>query len=140
MDANKLIEIARTYKGTKWVHQGRSKDFGVDCVGLLACVFKEAGLEVKDSIGYARTPDGKILKDMLNIQDTIESIPISDLRAGDIALFKVKRLPQHVALMCEGTGGELGMIHAYNGGNKQVVEHNYAEFWKDRILAAYRIK
>lgn len=135
-----VIKIARTYIGTKWVHQGRSKDFGVDCVGLLTCTFTEAGFDVIDEVGYARNPDGKKLKEMLDKQKALKKVPLNDLQSGDIALFKVRRLPQHVALMCNGKRGELNMIHAYNGGNRKVVEHNFAEFWKTRILAAYRIK
>lgn len=138
MTVDKIIEIAKSYKGIPWVHQGRTKH-GVDCAGFLSCVFKDAGFEVKDEVAYSRFPDGKRLKELLDNQPSIQEVPIDDIQPGDIALFRIKKLPQHLALITQGSYG-LNMIHAYNGGSKQVVEHNFADFWKQRLVALYRIK
>lgn len=42
-----IVEEARSYLGTKWLHQGRTRD-GVDCAGLVACVGNALGLIAYD--------------------------------------------------------------------------------------------
>ena len=58
----KICEIAESFVNTKYQHQGRLKDVGVDCAGLVICVAKETGfnydIEYKD---YGMIPDGNKL-------------------------------------------------------------------------------
>ena len=48
-----IVEYARTWLGTKWRHQGRSKQ-GIDCIGLIIRTAEEFGFQYEDSTGYAR--------------------------------------------------------------------------------------
>lgn len=144
MDFNKtelnkkdIIKQARTYLGVPWKHQGRSKN-GVDCVGFLVLSFKSIGVPVIDLKGYSRQPDGKKLKQILDEQPSLNLV--NNIQIGDILLLRIRHDPQHVALVTDSKTSEFGMIHAYNGGEKKVIEHDLADYWKRKIVAIYRIK
>lgn len=49
--AHPLVESARKYLGTKFVHQGRTSH-GLDCVGLGMKAFRDCGVILKDFRGY----------------------------------------------------------------------------------------
>ncbi|MEI6730625.1 MAG: hydrolase, partial [Pseudomonadota bacterium] len=51
-ERQKVVEIAKTYLGTPYHHTGMLKGVGVDCLTLLVCAFKEAGLVGRIDIPY----------------------------------------------------------------------------------------
>lgn len=134
-----LIEEAKSYLGVPWRHQGRSRS-GVDCVGFLVQTWKKLGIQINDAKGYSRNPDGVNLKKLLDEQPSIEEVLDRKPRIGDILLFRIRKHPQHVALVIPSNTADLGMIHAFNGGTKQVVQHDLADYWKKRIVSVYRLK
>ena len=134
---NQLIEFSRSYLGVPWKHQGRTKK-GVDCVGFLLLGFKHIGVHIDEIKGYARTPDGKKLKEVMDNQPNLDIV--YDIQVGDILLLRMRHDPQHVALITESKTAEFGMIHSYNGGEKKVVEHDLADYWKQKIVSIYRLK
>jgi cell wall-associated NlpC family hydrolase len=135
---NKLIEEARKYLGVPWKHQGRTMN-GVDCVGFLILAFKALDIPILEIKGYSRNPDGVALKKIMDDQPNFIEVPKSEIRPGDILLFKIRKHPQHVALVVPSNTGDLGIIHSYNGGMKKVIEHNLADYWRTRIISAYRL-
>ncbi len=134
----KIIKFARAYLGVPWVHQGRSKN-GVDCVGFLLLAFKSVNVDIIEIKGYSRTPDGKKLKEIMDNQPNLIQVIKNDLMVGDILLLKIKRDPQHVALIVDSDTADFGMIHSYNGGEKKVIEHDLADYWKRKIVSVYRL-
>lgn len=134
---NKLITEARTYLGSPWKHQGRNKK-GVDCVGFLLLSFRYIDIHINEIKGYSRTPDGIALKKIMDEQPNLHKV--DTIEVGDILLFRIRRHPQHVALVTESATADFGMIHAYNGGAREVVEHDLADYWKQKIVAIYRLK
>lgn len=55
MTDDHLIDVARSYLGVSWKHQGRSR-FGVDCIGLIVLSARACGLDVPMIANYGRTP------------------------------------------------------------------------------------
>lgn len=53
----RLQETAKGWVGVGFLHNGRTKSQGVDCLGLIACVFREVGLDVPDSDGNTYRSD-----------------------------------------------------------------------------------
>lgn len=135
---NELIKECRTYLGVPWRHQGRSRK-GVDCVGFLLMALKSQNIPMLEIRGYSRNPDGIALKAIMDKQPSLESV-LPPYKIGDIVLFRIRKEPQHVALLTESNTSELGMIHSFNGGSKQVVEHDFSEYWKQKIISVYRLK
>jgi cell wall-associated NlpC family hydrolase len=130
-----LINSAREYIGTPFQHQGRLLNIGIDCAGLIVCVAKEAGFEIKDQQGYARTPDsGRFVAAVL---EHCDRITLWEAEPGDLAMFTFRREPQHIALI---SGVQpLTMIHAYLPCEK-VVEQCLDAVWRKRLVGCFRLK
>ncbi len=130
-EPTKIITLARSWVGTKFHHQGRKKNIGVDCIGLVVGVAKELGIDVYDRTSYPREPSGGTLETAL-----AEYLGECGLAPGCVALFRIEKEPQHVGIISEVEGG-LGIIHAYAQARK-VVEHNFDESWRGRLVKCYR--
>lgn len=147
-----IIAQARTWKDTKFQHQGRLKKYpgckgGVDCIGLVVGVIGE--LKMRDATGkllidyddtsYSFTPDGYTLKATLDAHLQPIEKPKENIRPGDIPLMRFNKNPQHVGFITDRDDGALGIIHCYSNSEK-VVEHILDDKWRDLIVAAYRFR
>lgn len=136
---NNLISECRTYLNVPWRHQGRSRR-GVDCVGFLLLSLKSIGVDMLEIKGYSRHPDGVELKKVMDRQPNMRMLQPSDkMKVGDIVLFRIRREPQHVALIVPSSTSDFGMIHSYNGGERKVIEHDFVDYWKHKIVSTYRL-
>jgi cell wall-associated NlpC family hydrolase len=137
--AQQMIAEARAWLGTPWRHQGRVKGHGVDCVGFVALVGRDAGLiDVDEAANYGRRPDGVTLRARLDAH--LEPVSLDALAPGVIVLMATDGVPDHVGLITDypGAPGELALIHAYVVARK-VVEHRLDDAWRRRIVGAYRV-
>jgi len=140
--ANDIVTHARAWVGTPFHHQARLKGKGCDCLGLVVGVVDELELKDKngvklasyDEVTYSREPDGEYLTRKLT--GLLLEIPITEARAGDLGLFKVRENPQHLAILSDYEGG-LGMIHSF-APSRRVVEHRLDDEWKLRLLKVFR--
>lgn len=130
--ASVLIDEARSWVGTPFLHQGRSR-LGVDCVGFVTCVLGACALlpeRADRERNYPRLPNG-------NLEAALEAhaarIPVA--LAGCLLLLRWPREPhaRHLAL-CTGPT----LIHAYElaGG---VVEQGYREPWLRLTASRWRV-
>lgn len=126
-----MIEAARSYVGTPFRHQGRIPGKGLDCVGLLVCAAKQAGVDVIDEAGYSMTPSADLLRKAVERNNVTL---VSEPQPGDVLVMRFGQEPQHLALYTERDT----IIHAYLDVGK-VCEHRYADVWKARTVAVYRI-
>lgn len=139
---NPLVAQARTWLGTPFHHQARLKGKGCDCLGLIVGVVDELGLKDRngmklaayDEVTYSKEPDGAYL--IQKLTGLLEEVPIAEARAGDLALFKVRENPQHLAILTDYEGG-LGMIHSF-APSRRVVEHRLDDEWKSKIIKVFR--
>lgn len=139
---NNITVQARTWLGTPFHHQARLKGKGCDCLGLIVGVVDELGLTDEigrllssyDEINYSKEPDGKYL--IQKLENILDEVNPSEIKAGDLALFKMGNNPQHLAIITDYQGS-LGMIHCYAQARK-VVEHRFDEEWQKRLFKVYR--
>jgi len=129
--AEQLIHATRSFLGVPFRHQGRSVE-GLDCAGLLVLAHRVCGLVAPDLAGYARIPDGRSLKALIETSDVIAKSTL--YTPGAIVLFRFRNEPQHVGL---STGETL--IHSYSQVGK-VVEHNWDKLWLTRVVGSYKHK
>ncbi len=130
----KIVELARTYLGVRWRHQGRTHT-SIDCVGIPIVVGRELGLhDYDDSFNYSRKSTGPELmrvfdKHCARIKD------LAELDAGDIVIFKDLLFAQHVGIM----SGKDKVIHAtvHKG---RVVEEGLVGDLRSKLLRGYRFK
>lgn len=135
MTPEQIISCARACVGTKFRHQGRLQNVGLDCVGLLAWVAHSLDLDVRDCLDYNRRPAHGLLEKHLAASGLVP-IEVSDARPGDVALFRFEGPPQHVAVLADAHK-PFSMIHAYMPA-RYVVEHRMDEIWQERFVGAYR--
>lgn len=139
---NDIVTVARSWIGTRFHHQGRLKKTdthkgGVDCLGLLIGVAQELDLPFVryDEIDYPHYPDTEKLRQKL--AGCMQENAINDIKDGDILLLNVDGNPQHLAIVSE-LAGELAIIHAYAPA-RAVVEHVLDDWWRDRVVAVFRV-
>lgn len=123
-----IVEEARKWLETRWVHQGRSRN-GVDCAGLVVLVGQALGLRAEDMLGYRRSPDGHAFREHIVNQTTFEPVP----RPGLIGLFRETRFPTHCGIFGE-RDGQLTLIHAHMPYGK-VVEEPFIHEWPTMLVA-----
>lgn len=109
-----IVDEARTWLGTPWVHLARVKGVGVDCLGLigmsaLACGVEGARAWRDDPAmhNYGRVPQPAFLR--ASCARFMQSIPIPDATCGDVLVMRFRRYPQHFALV----SGCDRILHAY---------------------------
>lgn len=129
---SKLIQIAKEWVGTPWVHNQSVKGLGCDCVGFIVGIGREAGIIPNNFQleNYNRIPrQNELIK-------TFDNLPfveaISDYQAEDILIIKLGNIAGHVALCL---GDEI--IHSDVQFGVHIVSINY---YKNLICKTYRIK
>ena len=136
-----VIRAARGWIGTPFHHQGRLKNVGVDCLGLLVGVAKELDLRDNngrpiaqhDALDYGHFPDE--LRLATGLKKHCKGA--RKLRAGLIGLFEIDGSARHLGIFGE-KNGVLTLIHAYAPARK-VVEHRVDEIWEKRLVKLFRL-
>lgn len=129
---SKAVALARECLKTPFKHQGRVCGLALDCAGVLVHVFKGLGVDYYDPPGYPRQPYEGLLEKIIGDQPHLTKIPTTDIKAGDVVLFRIKTSPSHIGI-CTGAG----LVHAYYDTGR-VVEQRLSS-WQRHIAHAYRI-
>jgi NlpC/P60 family putative phage cell wall peptidase len=132
-----IVAVARTWIGTPFVHQGRIKGLGCDCVGIPLCVAQELGADDKDGqpmtgkmyASYSPQPEGNYVHRMC--QKHLVQKPVRQMKPGDVISMNVISAPCHVGILGDANG--LTIIHAYSGASNKVVEQPMDVKWRRRI-------
>jgi len=128
-----LVSTARKHLRVKFRHQGRSPETGVDCVGLLAVVAYELGIEVIDDATYAfRVNPKQLLAGLLRHCTKDKGIVIKPGRIGLMRFDKIHGATHTVLLT------DKGILHAYNKRG-EVVEHRLNDVWRARLVATFTV-
>jgi len=122
-----IISSARSYLGTPFQHQGRTR-YGLDCVGLLIRVAHDLKLSTFDVSHYGRVPSGRMMQRVLG--DVCDPVALNELQSGDIIHMAFDTQPQHLAIITP-----YGMVHADN--QRGVIEHRIDDKWFNRVRGCY---
>ena len=136
-----IVRFARHYLGVPFAHQGRSRA-GLDCLGLLVCVARDAGLRVGgrlaadfDETNYAHLPDEKRL--YCGLARVLYEVETGRMQTGDVALMRIDGAVRHLGIIAEYPAGGFSLIHAYAPARK-VVEHRLDADWRAKIIHIFR--
>lgn len=132
-----IVEEARTWIGTKWVHQACLKNVAADCIGLIRGVYEHiTGQAVEVVIDYPATWHLFKAEERLynEVKKHLEEIPIEEARPGDVLLFGFGKGPAHHAGI-QATANTF--IHSWADVGK-VSETRLDEFWTNNIRAVFR--
>ena len=118
---DQIVAEARSWLGTPWVHQHRTKGVAVDCAGLVIGVARALGIVADDFDvqGYGRQPDGTLL-DLCDAH--LQRITQAQMQPGDVVVVAVERDPQHMGVVVPYRSAGLGIVHAASLAGK-VIEH-----------------
>jgi len=140
VDGSLIVQAARKYLGTPFVHQGRAPGAGMDCIGLLVLTARDVSIPIEDHAGYTRRPDPVVFIE--HLKKNLRRIPRASARIGDVLVFWIQKpsKPQHLAIKTD-----VGMIHTYAGAGKRaalnhVVESSLDRMWAHRLHSAWRFK
>ena len=134
-----IVEVARTWLGTPYVHQMSVQGAGCDCLGLVRGLWREVvGKEPEIPPAYTRDwsePEGQerlweaALRHMIQKPTTHEAL-------GDVLLFRMKAgsVAKHLGVQSE-IGATPRFIHAYTGHG--VVESPLSAPWARRVVARF---
>ncbi len=136
-----IVAEATTYLGTRYVHQGRCRGVGIDCIGVggmtaLACGVEGAEAWRADPAmhNYGPTPNPEYL--WKACERFLERIALTAAGLGDLLVMAFPRQPQHFAIISRVD--PTYVIHAYLQRRK-VVEQGLP-IAKAKLLRAYRFR
>ena len=139
--AKDVIAEARTWIDTPFLHQGRIKGRGADCVGLIIGVAHALNLTQWDYVTYNRQPLPGKMKGLLDEQ--MEKVDPKEMRPGDI-LYLAFTQPQHLALLTfDNTIIHINERIAPRKRGElmgRCVEHILNDTWRHRIVGVYRYR
>lgn len=117
---NTVIDVARSYLGVPWRHQGRSREHGIDCVGLPLLVGIDLGYMDKGltSANYPRRPNNTFIPLFREYLDTV--LP-AEQQVGDILVFAESGHPCHCGFLSQNVHGPT-VIHAHANDRKTIEE------------------
>lgn len=139
--AENIVTEARSWKGTKFQHQGRVKGLGVDCAGFIGEVAHNVGLvQVDIPHDYKPQEDGTAMMGLLS--QHLDFVATEDVQPGDVLALcdealRQPDIPRHLAFVTEVKAGTIFLIHASQHG---VREHRTNEHWRKRIHSVWRIR
>lgn len=138
--AQNIVDEARAWRNTPFLHQGRLKGLGVDCAGFIGEVARNVGLQVEIPHDYRPREDGTAMMRMLS--EHLDFVPTEDAQPGDILALcdealRNPEIPRHLAIVTERTEKTLFIVHASQHG---VREHRMDSAWNRRIHSVWRIK
>lgn len=138
MTRAEVVSEARSWIGTPWVHQHRTKGVAVDCVGLVIGVARALGIVAKDFDinGYSRAPDGTLLA---RCSEVMRQVPRDAMRAGDVLVVATESDPCHMGILADYRHGGLSLVHAAMGRLNSVVEQRLMFARNMKFKGAYAL-
>lgn len=117
IDANQLERVARAWVGTPFLAHGNMINVGVDCVHLVAEIYRRIGV-ISEFSPPSYTIDGgnhsqnspvdEYLSGTGKFRKMANALPDHELEPGDLLTFRVGRMPFHCGLHL----GKLRFVHA----------------------------
>jgi cell wall-associated NlpC family hydrolase len=112
-----IIKELRTWIGTPWRHQGRTKGVGCDCLGVVVAAARAVGpLPTDIPRGYHRLPYKNLLQETLD--RFLDRVEPEDIRIADVVLMTQRghTMGAHTGVLTpwrhEGEGAPFGILHA----------------------------
>jgi NlpC/P60 family putative phage cell wall peptidase len=138
----RAVEAARGWIGTPFRHGASLQGAGCDCLGLLRGVWRDVVGPEPETVGpyaetWAETGDAGRLMDGLSRR--LARIAADEAAPGDVALLRLTPggPAKHLGILADGGAAGPTLIHAWSG--RGVVESPFAEGWRRRMAAAFRL-
>lgn len=140
MQGSAIVEVARRWIGTPYLHQASRKGAGTDCLGLLRGIWRESfGAEPMDIPPYSMDWSDVSGQEVLlhAAQQCLVFAPAGTAAEGDVLLFRMRHgaVAKHLGIAAQ-VGSAPTFIHAYTGHG--VIESPLSAPWARRIVARFQ--
>jgi NlpC/P60 family putative phage cell wall peptidase len=138
---SRVVDAARGWIGTPYVHQASVKSAGCDCLGLLRGLWRElVGPEPAPVPVYTRDWSEPQGEERLWRAGLAHLLPKASDEAepGDVILFRMRdsSVAKHIGIQAR-VGADASFIHAYTGHG--VVESALSSPWARRVVARFAL-
>lgn len=139
IERSKVVEVARTFVGTRFLINGRNPAGGIDCGGLLLLVAAQVGAHYRDvSKRYTEFPTRSDER-LRHLREHMQEVPLEALAPGMVlGLWALRAgIVQHLAIWSgPGPDGDGRMIHAWDEAG-EVRESRVGKYWRSRIVGVF---
>ena len=136
INPEEFVKNARSLVPTRWVHGGRSKDLGIDCVGLVLLAANMSGADITVDLTYSKGDEFvKLIRVLNEFCDRVDC-SWNAIELGDILVYRSGRMTNHVGIY----SGNSNFIHSQNGGTRCVIEQPFLGQWRIDLVHVYRYK
>jgi len=134
-----VVNLARLWIGTPYMHQARCQGVGCDCLGLVLGIWTDlrGGLpEPPPSYTQDLSEAGGGERLWRAAERHLIPKPVSEAEIGDVLLFRMRRgaVAKHLGIQ-SAVGEQAAFIHAYSG--RGVVESRLTASWARRNVARF---
>lgn len=140
-----VIDAMMSLRGVRFRHQGRSRETGVDCMGMLSVALTDLKYPVIiDVEAYRQSPPASIIYKTLCAN--FDEIPLSEVGLGDIYLMRLRgRKAKHASVLVNDKtdvfeGIEPQIIHAHGLDNAGRVTVDALVDWLPWCVTGFRLK
>jgi len=148
----KFTDLIHKWIGVPFLHHGRAQSQGVDCLGLLVCVYKDLGIDIAGDYSnyhykpdwFMHTPEHVYLNGMLDkgVPVTLDNAMIGDIhyfKPGLLSRTKVDRVTHAgIYLGKQWLNGDC-FIHSFQNFHGVMVSSLGARAWKTTYGGTVRL-
>ena len=136
--SQRIVDLARGWIGTPYLHQGSLRGAGTDCLGLLRGLWREVyGTEPQDVPAYSADWSEASGDEVLwrAAARWLVAKPPGDAALGDVLLFRMRAggIAKHLGI--QSSTDPARFIHAYTGHG--VIESALTAPWARKIVARF---
>jgi len=134
-----VVDEARSWLGTPYLHQGTHKGLGCDCLGLIRGVWRET-VGAEPSVVPTYTPDWSEPEGQEQLLAAahlwLEDASNDPWCAGQVVLFRMRQgaVAKHLGILARAEP-HMTFIHAYSGHG--VIESPLSAPWRRKIVARF---
>ncbi|MFY9177604.1 MAG: NlpC/P60 family protein [Caldicoprobacterales bacterium] len=138
IDERKIRELLEKYKNAKFLHNGRSLEEGIDCLGFVILFYRDLGIELPNDDGkpieedwYKKDPD-RYIRAIKSLG--FKEVKYRDLRPLDMVYFAIsKNIITHTGIMINRKE------FAHMSPNKGFLISRLERGWLSRARGAVRV-
>jgi NlpC/P60 family putative phage cell wall peptidase len=133
----RVVDAARGWIGTPYVHQASARGAGADCLGLLRGVWREVvGAEPEPVPAYSPDWSEPAGREDLMAAAARWLLPLEQAVPGAVLLFRMREgaVAKHLGILSVA-GDAPRFVHAYSG--RGVVESPLSQPWEKRVVALF---